>query len=65
MLRLTNYLAAQAEQGAIKLNNPAIATESFISMVLGDYYPRVLLGIKAVLNPEHIKCHINTTVQFF
>ena len=65
MSSLADYLAAQAERGAIKLSNPAIATERFVSMLLGDYYPRILLGIEAAPSPEHIKHHVNATVQFF
>ncbi|ESA33933.1 family transcriptional regulator [Leptolyngbya sp. Heron Island J] len=65
MSSLTDYLAAQAERGVIQLSNPTLSTECFINMVLGAYYPQMLLGIEAAPSSEHIKRHVNTTVQFF
>jgi TetR/AcrR family transcriptional repressor of mexJK operon len=63
--RIADFLASQAEQGVLEIEDPVVAAEQFIGLLTGHIQLRALLGVDPDPSPKRRATHITATVRTF
>lgn len=59
------FLANQAAQGALRVDDPDEAARHFFHMLLGDHHMRMLCGLPVAADSREVAGHIERTVDAF
>ena len=62
---LAQFLTQQKKSGAMKIGNAAMASSYFFALLKGQYYIRMLLGIKPTPGAREKEKHVRDVVQAF
>ena len=62
---LANYLEAQVERGRLKVDEPRVAAEQFVTMLMGHLRLRHLLGLTGVPGKAERARYVSSAVNIF
>lgn len=63
--QVADYLSALADGGGLRIDDPAAAAQSFISMVVGDLFMKGLILPGPPVPDAEIECRVRSAVRLF
>jgi AcrR family transcriptional regulator len=63
--KVAEYLALQAEEGLMDIEDPVEAAQTFFQMMFGHFHQKILFGVPVELNPEERVRHFDRVLGAF